>query len=48
MNRMVGFDNPYLFYYLTNTASLYIDTTFSVARKPFYQYLVVVIFDKTL
>ena len=48
MERMVEFGNPYLFYYLTNTASLYIDATFSVAPKPFYRCLVVVIFDKTL
>ena len=48
MERIVGFENPYLFYYLTNAQSLYIDATFNVAPKPFYQCLVVMIFEETL
>ncbi len=48
MERIVGFGNPYLFYYLTNAQSLFIDATFSIAPKPFYQCLVVMIFEETL
>jgi len=48
MERIVGFGNPYLFYYMTHAENLFIDATFSVAPKPFYQCLVVMIFDKTL
>ena len=48
MERIVGFGNPYLFYYLTNAQSLYIDATFSIVPKPFYQCLVVMIFEETL
>ena len=48
MERIIGFGNPYLFYYLSNAKSLYIDATFSIAPKPFYQCLVVMIFEETL
>ena len=48
MERIVGFENPYLFYYLTNAQSLYIDATFTVVPNPFYQCLVVMIFEETL
>ena len=48
MERIVGFGNPYLFYYMTNAEHLFIDATFSVAPKPFYQCLVVMIFEETL
>ena len=46
--RIMGFGNPYLFYYKSNSESLFIDATFAVAPKPFYQCLVVMIFDKSL
>ena len=48
MERIIGFGNPYLFYYLSNAKSLYIDATFSIAPKPFYQCLVVMVFEETL
>ena len=48
MERIVGFGNPYLFYYLSYAQSLFIDATFNVAPKSFYQCLVVMIFEETL
>ena len=33
-----------LFFHLTNAKKLYIDATFSIAPKPFYQCIVVIIF----
>ena len=48
MERIVGFGNPYLFYYLTHAQSLYIDATFTVVPNPFYQCLVVMIFEESL
>jgi len=48
IERIMGFGNPYLFYYMTHAEHLFVDATFSVAPKPFYQCLVVMIFDKTL
>ena len=46
--RIMGFGNPYLFYYFSHAQHLFIDATFSVAPKPFYQCLVVMIYDDTL
>ena len=37
-----------LFHYMTHAENLFIDATFSVAPKAFYQCLVVIIFNKTL
>ena len=37
-----------LFYYMTQAENLFIDANFSVAPRPIYQCLVVMIFDKTL
>ena len=48
IERSMGFSNPYLFYYMTHTEHLFVDATFSIAPKPFYQCLVMMIFDKTL
>ena len=48
IERIMGFGNPYLFYYMTNSKHLFIDATFSIAPKPFYQCLVVMLFDETL
>ena len=48
IERIIGFGNPYLFYYLSNAKSVYIDATFLIAPKPFYQCLVIMIFEKTL
>jgi len=44
----MGFGNPYLFYYFSNAKHLFIDATFAVTPKPFYQCLVVMIFDDIL
>ena len=46
--RIMGFGNPYLFYYFSNAKHLFIDATFAVVSKPFYQCLIVMIFDDTL
>ena len=46
--RIVGFGNPYLFYYLSHAQSLFIDATVSIAPKPFYQCLAMMIFEETL
>ena len=48
MKRIIAFSNPYLFYYLSNAKSLYIDAVFLIAPKPFYQCLVIMIFEETL
>ena len=48
IERIMGFGNSYLFYYLTHANHLFIDATFSVAPKPFYQCLIVMIFYETL
>ena len=48
MEKIVGFGNPYLFYYMTNAENLFFYATFLIAPRPFYQCLVVIIFDKTL
>ena len=44
IERIMGFRNPYLFYYMTHAEHLFVDATFSVATKPFYQCLVVMVF----
>ena len=48
MERIMGFGNPYLFYYMANSKHLFVDATFAIAPKPFYQCLVVMSFDETL
>ena len=48
IERIMGFGNPYLFYYLSNSKHLFIDATFAIAPKPFYQCLVVMSFEETL
>ena len=48
IERIMGFGNPYIVNYLSNSKHLFIDATFAIAPKPFYQCLVVMSFEETL
>ena len=45
MNIILGYSNPSLFGTLISNVQIYIDITFSIILHPFYQYLIIMVYD---
>ena len=45
LDRIVGFGNPVLFGLLSGKVQIYIDSTFRIVPHPFYQCLIIMVFD---
>ena len=46
MERIIGFGNPALFRIFGGNSKIFIDGTFKVCPKPFYQCLIIMVFDE--